>query len=1043
MKKLSQFFINNPKISIILSFLLLVYGLLALKNMTAESYPSVDFAMATVETIYKGASSEDIEAKITKPIEDEIRSVGGIKDVRSISQAGRSFIFVRADIDGKNVRQVMNDLQKAIDRVSDLPMDLQDAPKFTELKSEEMPVLSIVIIGSNESRYRDQIAEDLKEEIEDNKDVLRVTFSGLLKRQFQIQLNKQKMDEQHIGVTEVLSKIQSRNVNTPGGDLKDAITQKLVRIEGKIKNAEELKEIPIRSNFTGQQIYLKDIATVDDSMEEPLTIARYNGTEATIMIVTKKAGTDTIKLVTDINKKIDVFKDKYKDLNFVIYKDEGIKVVNKLNILKSNALSGFLLVVIILFIFLPMRIGIAACFSLPLAIIGTFGIMNSMGINLNSVSILALVIALGMLVDNSVVISENFSRLKNNGALAIDAAFQSIGDLWLPITATALTTIAAFIPMLITRGLMGQFIKAIPLVVSAALLLSLAESFILLPVRLVYISGNVVKNINQKSNDWFYNISKRFERMMSYLIKHRYVVLIAFIGIIFISLTLMTKFNNFVLFPVEQTEEYWARVEMNKGTKLQITHQKLEEISNKIKDVLQEYAVHIVAQAGTSNAGLKDMKGSIGNDQGVINISVSDYAKFSISHIEILDKLRNIQIEGIKNISFEAVINGPPVGNPIEATFRSNDLHSLNNLLDETIKDLEKIKGIQDISINDVSGNDEVFVEIDYKKADRLGLSVKQISDTISIAISGKIASNVTLLNKKVDLRITMLGSYKKNIDDLKKLLIMDNQGNLVPVMNIASFKVSSGALQRKRLDFKQAKTLNANVDEKFITSHVANQKLQEIFKKYNVTHPDVSLIFGGQAESTKESIQSLFEAEYLSAICIFGLLVFLFKSFLRPFIIMSTIPLGLFGFSISFCLHQKAISFMALIGIIGLGGIIVNSGIVLISFIDQMRKETTEPLHTILAQASSIRLKAVLVTSLTTIGGLLPTAYGIGGKDATLIPMTLAMAWGLTSGTLLTLAWVPCLYAIIEDVIALYNKIVSSVIFRIREKFTNIKITK
>ena len=252
----------------------------------------------------------------------------------------------------------------------------------------------------------------------------------------------------------------------------------------------------------------------------------------------------------------------------------------------------------------------------------------------------------------------------------------------------------------------------------------------------------------------------------------------------------------------------------------------------------------------------------------------------------------------------------------------------------------------------------------------------------------------------------------------------MDNRGNLVPVGTVASIEVNPGSFEIKRYDFKRSKTLTGDVNEDVITSVEANKFLRTKFEQLKAQHPDVSLVFGGEEESTKESMQSLQQALLLALLGIFGLLVFLFKSYLRPFIIMTTIPLGLVGFSIAFFLHDRPISFLAMIGVIGLAGIIVNSGIILISFIDQMKEEGKLSLDEILVKASGMRLRAVLVTSLTTISGLIPTAYGVGGQDAMLVPMTLAMAWGLTSGTILTLIWVPCAYAILEDWINLMAKL-------------------
>ncbi len=1031
MKRIAEFFIENSKFTVILSFAFVVYGIIGVLKMSAESFPNVSLASATVITSYEGASAEDIETKITKPLEDEIRTISGLKDVRSTSQSGLSNIVVRVDMDDSkvDVSTVMNDIQKAIDRTTDLPKDLREAPKFTELKSEEFPVIEIAVVGDNADRKRDIIADFLKDELEDNQDIKNVRLAGFALRAFHIYLDNNKILKNHISINEVLDKIRSRNLNTPGGELKSDTKAQLVRVEGKIQNKAELENIVIRSNFTGQTIYLKDIARIVDGEEELTTIARHNGESATLVIVTKKAGKDTINIVDDVNKKLESFKKRFPDFEYHIYNNEGLKVKNRVAVLLSNAWSGLILVIIFLFFFLPGKIGFSASLSLPLAVMGTMGMMPNLGMNIDTITILALVIALGMLVDNSVVISENYSRLRQDGIPPRKAAIDSIASLWLPITGTALTTIAAFLPMLVTKGVMGQFIRWIPIVVTISLILSLVESFFLLPMRLVYAGKKIKKKVEGKNADWFVRFEHKFENIMTFLIKKRYFVLGIFTAIIIFSFFMMTKANKFILFPAEQTEVYVGRVETPRSTRLEHTNIMLRDISKKIKEHFGDRVKHIVSRAGTSQTRPNDPKAKTGSNVGLLTIYVDEYTKLNTSHIDFLKELRDIKYNDEYSIQFEALVNGPPVGNPIEATFRSNSVDDLYKVIEEIKAKLSTHKGIYDLAIDDVYGEDETFVHIDYIKADRLGLDANNISQTLKTAIGGNRVSTVVLNNKDVDLIVRFDNEFRREENDLRNVSILDNRGNLVPLSTFATIETHHGSPQIKRFDFKRAKTLTGEVNDNIITSYEANLLLKNYFNELQGKYSGVSLIFGGAAESTKESMESLFQALILSLIGISALLVFLFKSYIRPLIIMTTIPLGLLGFSVAFYFHERPISFLALIGIIGLGGIIVNSGIVLISFIDNMREEGKLTLDEILVKASGLRLRAVLVTSLTTISGLLPTAYGIGGNDAILIPMTLAMAWGLTSGTILTLMWVPCADAIIED----FNKLIEK-IFKLKD---------
>jgi len=1030
MKNIAKFFIENSKLTIVLSLGLVFYGLQGLQSMNAESFPAVALATATVVTVYDGATASDIETKITKPLEDEIRGVTGLKKVQSTSQAGRSTIVITVDMDDPkvNVSETMDEIQKAVDRTTDLPTDLRDPPEFEELKSEEFPVIEVAVTGDNTGRKRDKIADLLKEEMEDNSSVKKARLVGYQERTFDIHLDLEKLKDNYISVSEITRNIQSRNSNTPGGALRTSDTQKLVRVEGKIKSVDDLNKLVVRSNFSGKSILLEDVANVKESAQEAQVLARYNGEESVLIVITKKAGADTIKMVGELDSLIAGYKERYPEFTFDIYQSEGQKVKDRVDVLSGNALSGLVLVIVFLLIFLPGKIGVAASLSLPLAMLGTVGFMPSFGMNIDAITVLALVIALGMMVDNSVVISENFTRLRLDGLTPLDAAVKSIESLWLPITATAFTTIAAFMPMLVTKGVMGQFIKWIPIVVCLALVLSLLESFFFLPMRLVW-AGKKVKERDESGNsDWFSKFEVKFENFMKIVVRLRYLMLVCFLGVVSFSLFMMVGMNRFELFPADQTEAYIARLEMPRGTRVEETHRRLKDVSAQIKEVLGDDVEHVVARAGTSQMGPGDPKAKDGNDVGMVIIFVSEYAKLNIPFTEILKKLKTIQPEYAVSLTFQELINGPPVGNPIDASFRSNSEEDIDKMISLVKSELASTDGVENLNVNDVVGDDEVFVDIDYARAARLGIDVAAAGRTIRTAVSGTVVSDVTLDNKDVDLVLRFKEKYRRTPSDLEKIEIIDPRGNLVPLGSFASFRVERGTPQVKRFDFKRSKTLTGDVDTEKISSIEANAIVSKVFEENKNNIPSVSLVFGGAQESTNESMSSLFAALKLSLIGIFALLVFLFKSYLRPLIIMTTIPLGLLGFSVAFFLHGRPVSFLALIGIIGLGGIIVNSGIVLISFIDEMRAEGKLELNEILAKASGLRLRAVFVTSLTTISGLLPTAYGIGGNDALLIPMTLAMAWGLTSGTLLTLIWVPPAYAILEDFDRLMKNLFSKI---------------
>lgn len=1015
MRKLSEFFLKNFKLTVVLTFFVVIFGVLGLRSMNAESWPSVNFATAIITTIYPGASPEDIEALITKPIEDEIRTVSGLKDVNSQSRTGQSVIVVRIDMDNEDEEEVMDDLQKAVQRVADLPSDLEQQPRFLELNSEEFPAIELAVMSEGSYLEKHRIADALIEELEDLDDTKDVNTTGFREREFVISLDRKKLESLHVGVSEVLSKLRNRNVSVPGGPVDGGKSQEIVKLEAKAQNAKELGEIIIRSNFSGQVIKLKDIARVTDSAEEPLTLASYNGRPAVLLTVNKKAGSDTLELADGVYGVLEKFKTKYPKAEFKVFNDEADRVRDKLTTLRNNAFSGLALILIFLLIFMPGRVGVVTALSLPIGIMFTFGLMPIFGLNLNSLSILGFIIAMGNLVDNSIVISDNFINKKREGKEIMRAIKESVAELWKPITATAVATIAAFLPMLVTKGVMGEFIKPIPIVVSLAMLVSLVESFFLLPMRVALVGSKVKSREEEQKENWFDRWKKKFEGFMRVVLRRRYLTA-GVCGILIVSSFFLMYFGNkFVLFPAEQTEIYVARIDSPRGTELAATAESVRELSQMIRDANPGWVRDIAGKAGTSKVEPREPRGADGESQGHLIIYATDEAKFNIPHTQFLSKLRELDTKRFGEVTFEEQVNGPPVGDPISATFRSDNGKAVDEVISHFKEKVSKIQGVRDLRTDEVIDANEILVDIDYEAADRRGLSVEGIGTTIRTALQGIFVSDVTLDNEEVNIRVKFKENFTAEPSQLADIEIFNSQGKLVPLGSVAKFRKERGTPEIRRRDFKRATTLLGSVDEEVNSAFSVNQFIKNEWAEIEGDYPEVSLEFGGVEESTQDSIDSLFSAMALALVGIFALLVFMFNSFLRPFIIMLTIPLGFIGFSVAFFLHGKPISFLALIGIVGLTGIIVNSGMVLLEFIEIARKESDD-LHEALIQASSQRLLAVLATAFSTMLGLFPTAYGIGGEDPMLIPITLAMAWGLTSGTFLTLIFIPPAYAISEE---------------------------
>jgi len=1017
LKTAAAFFLKNIRFTMMCTFFVGLAGYMSFGSLNSESYPNVNLGQVVILTIYRGASIEDIESKITKPLEDEIRSVSGIKRVRSISQPGISTIITEVDIDGFDVDDVISDLQRAVSGTSELPTDLEEAPSFIEIKVDEMPIIEVSVIGGKNDFERNLMAFNLSEALEDNKKISRITLQGYQEPQFKIQLDAKKLKENYISLFEVTAAIQRTTLTIPAGHVENGEDKYLIKIDGKLKTVEDILQIAVRTSNSGKSILLKDVADVVLEGQKPLEKMYIDGKKATNLIIAKKASEDIIELAAETEATLLSYKEKYPEFDFVIFSNEGFRVGNRLGILYSNALVGLVLVLFFLLVFLRGTAGLMTTFSLPLAVMATMVYMQVSGMSLNSITIMALIISIGMLVDNAVVISENFVRLTDEGLAPKEAAVSSISTLWAPVTATALTTISAFLPMMVTKGVMGQFIIGIPLIVTASLLFSLFESFFFLPARLILTASKKIKDSGEKSKDWFNDLSyKYFKPFVKKCIRYKYMTILSMIGLIVFSTLLGTVFNKFILFPATQTELYAARITMTENAPMEKTEKAVVRVSKKIKEKLGDSVKNIVGLAGASRYDWSDPKGKAATSVAILRIFMTEEAKNSLVTEDVLKDLRSVKVEGVERLEFEAIVNGPPVGDPVTLRMRSSNDSELDAATSAMIDKLSTLDGLIGLRVNEQKAEPEVKLNVDVIKAQSLGLSLADVGFTFQTAFSGIPVNDVNMNNRDVDYFIELRPKDKESVDDIMNMEVSNSLGKKIPVNNFANIIESNSSVFVERYDYKRAKTITSNIDTDKITSIEANSKALEYFNDIKTKYPSVTMVFGGEAENTAESMESLSQAMILAIIGIFALLILVFNSYSTPFIVLSTVPLGLVGVSVAFFLQGLPLSFLAMIGIVGLSGIIVNSGIVLISFIEERLADSPEEeLEEILAESAVVRLKAVVITSLTTVSGLLPTAYGIGGSDEFIMPMAMSIAWGLFSGTVLTLVWVPCAYMILN----------------------------
>ena len=1007
MKSCFKFFIENPKLSSILTIMILVMGLLGLSSLRRETRPAVDFARAIISTYFPGASAQEVEEQVTLKIEEQMRTVDGIKESRSISAHGMSNLTIFIDLDNVNTLNVIDDLRRALAKVKKLPEGLLNDPYFLHFKAKEIPLLKVLVQGDNSKRKRDEITFQLKTFLERDPGIASISLVGYRPREFKVTLNPQKLNEHHVSVNEVAQAVTHYTKDISAGALRSSSYVNQVNFFTKLKDVKKLENIIIRSNFSGQKILLKDLGRVKDSYEEHTSMIRFNNKPITYLNIIKKEKEDSIILSKRIKKLLKKYPlpEGYKAQ---VYDNEADRTEQQLGIVWNNAWVGMALVLFVLLLLLPGYLGFLSALSLPVSILGTIALCSAFGITFNTITMLAFIICIGMLVDNAVVISENYARLRTDRLPNQAAALQSVSQLYKPVTATVLTTIAAFLPMLVTKGIMGQFIMWMPIMVSVSLAVNLLDAFFLLPSRLQFtIRKNEFKE--NKIQNRFQKMTDQFSEFISMCVKRRYLSFLILSGTIVLSLMTSVLWNEFILFPKDNVRKFRVYYEAESGTSIEKTDR-----------LVQSLAHQVLEAVGTKDLkGLLTQSGGYGEHAGEMWILVKEKSKYRTNPKVLLKKLRSIQNNNFEVLRFGSKAGGPPVGQALHVVLTSFDRKELKNYAEELESKLNKVSGIIEIENDWIKTGPEYHIKPRTDRLAELRLNPKVLGQTLQMALKGYVAGEFVDKGETFYVRVYYDDQVRSDMNLLKQTKIQTPTGSLISLNEVIDVQYQpQGNPIRKRYNFQPSVEIQAKVQKGILNSYQANVKASKIIEKMKNKYPSVSHTFLGENRSSKESLDSLKSAMVLAFFGIFIILLIMFKGFMVSILALSSIGLGLIGVSLSFTLHSRPLSFLAMVGVVGLTGVMINSAIILLSFIEDARKKSPDmPIHNLLVQSARFRFKPIVITTFTTVCGLFPAAYGLGGSDHMLVPMTLAFTWGLLSGGLLTLIWIPCGYAIIEDI--------------------------
>lgn len=1060
MAALIEFFLKRSIFGNLLTFLIITWGGYTAATLNREAFPRVDFDIVVVTTVYPGASPAEIEKLITNPLEEELKGVDGIEEMRSSSIDNRSGITIKIDPDTEDTQKVVDDIRSAVDRVNDLPDDAE-TPLVLEIGSDLTPVLEICLeldvdeFGRPLMSYRQ--LRDEAEKLEDSllllDEVARIERKGWRDAEYHVLLDPDRLASNYLGLEQVLLALLERNVNFPGGEVIQGGQSSNVRTVGELLTAEDIASVYIRSNDAGQGIKIASVGSVRADFAPEEYIERTNGKPTINLTVIKRSNADIIDTVARVQEAVDQYsKDKPASIHVAYVNDISYYVKRRLGVLLSNAASGLVLVIGSLFFFMGWRTSLMVAVGIPISIATSFIIMSFLGVTLNLISMFGMIIVIGILVDDAIVISENFYRMLEQGYRTYEAALKGTAEVILPVFASVFTTMVSFAPLMFMTGIFGKFVYTIPLVVIITLAASLFESIFILPSHLYDVNkfSQHASEIREEGTRFYRFRTNYYEPLLSFALRHKLSVLGGMFALLVGSFMLFGAFGSFKLFP-GAVEQFQIKMVADPSTPLEQMDRYTVAVTRALERLPKEEIEHVTSRAGIIQQNSTDPFTRRGYNYAQVMVFLTPENKRERTEGEIIDQLRDEiswllneekrkQMEAalpedperkrynafkpqgsedlaglLRNLDIEVLRGGPPVGKPVAIEITGKEYDRLEEIGERFKAVLATYEGVKDIDDDHEPGKEEVRLFINEAVAARAGVSVQSVALAVNTALSGARPTSIKQGTEEIDIRVRFHDAHYKKTEALNRIKVLNRTGQLIPLKRLVRFDRGEGVVALNHLDAKRLVTVTANLDETVTSSAEVNRQISPKLREIMAAYPGYQARLGGENKDTEESMASLRNAFAVGLIINFMVLASLFRSILLPFAVLFAIPFSLIGVLLAFLLHGEPLSFISLLGVVGLSGVVVNDSIVLIDFANTIVQEDPEmPLDEVALQAGSMRLRAVMLTTLTTVLGLLPTAYGIGGSDPFLVPMALAFAWGLLFATVLTLFVIPVLFVLV-----------------------------
>ncbi len=1017
---IAKFSVQRPVTILMLFIALLVIGIVSYRGLGLDLLPDLSFPISAVMVSYPGVAPEEIETLITIPLEEVVSTVHRIDKISSISQEGSALLLLSFQW-GTNMDIATLEIREKIDQVKRILPEGASEPNVFKFDPSMMPIM---VLGMSSQQYKlyelEKFAQDIvKPRLERLEGIARATVSGGLEREILVSVDSGRLRANHLSLDHVVMALRSENINLPAGTLREGNIDFLIRTLGRFRSIADIENVMI-TNMLGNRISLKEIARVSDTFKEQNTVAYINGFPGISFSLQKESGTNTVIVANRVNNELDAINDILPgDSRLMVVFDSSDFIKKTIAEVTDMLLIGAALAMFILYAFLrSVKSTLIIGLAIPISVISTFTLLYFANLTLNMMTLGGLALGIGMLVDNSIVVLENVFRHRELGeeaALAAEIGANEVGE---AITASTLTTIAVFLPVVYVSGIAGELFKTMGLTITFSLLMSLFVALTLIPmlssrqrsrINISYQNPNPSSASVQKTKrrGFFAFIIQEYSYLIGWALRHRGIVVIMAIVVLVISFFLLSLVGT-EFFPAMDQGNFTINISLPVGTNFEVTKsiaQEVEKVVINIPEIKDVYTT--VGSGGNIRMGI-----SSGNT-ATIMATLAEKSKRERDVKEIIAELRDkIGEYPDTQIRFSEQDLSFTTGSPLTINITGDSIEELDFIARTIISLLSEVEGVFDLQSSVEEVRPELHIFIDREKVNLYGLSAGQVATYVQDALLGKLAGFYQEGGDRYDITVKLERSGHNELQALENMVIISSYGLQVPLKEIAEIKVGIGPQGINRENQQRQVTVTGNISGRYLGYVIkdAQEKLNSL-----VLPDGYHYTFAGEQEEMAKSFRDLFFALILSVFLVYMIIAAQFESLLFPFAVIFSVPFAFIGVIIALMLAGTSLNVLSFIGIIMLAGIVVNNAIVLIDYINQLRRKGMERNEAVI-QGGKIRLRPILMTTLTTVLAMVPMALGVGEGAEMRAPLAVTIIGGLTSSTFLTLIFIPIFYTYLDD---------------------------